>query len=189
MLAGASDKRQRPGCNHRKRRTSTASDLSEAPGRGGRKPASKRSPRPVSPRGKFLIKRMSVFMKAESADSQNESTESPWPRVPRITSEEFQQSVAVAQLAVKLCELERANPTVKQDDKPNLRPEKFLDDSWKLIEKAREHVLRSESCEEYLARHAGSLEAGEAVVRRIVQDVRIRFRSSVIRSATRVIQS
>ena len=57
----------------------------------------------------------------------------------------------------------------------NLRAEKFLDHSWKLIEKAREHVLRSESCEEYLARHDGSLEAGEAVVRRIVQDVRISF--------------
>jgi hypothetical protein len=114
-------------------------------------------------------------MKPTSANSEKESTETPWPSVLRITSEEFQQSVALAQLAVKLCELERANPTVKQDDRPNLRPEKFLDDAWKLIEKARERVLRSETNEEYLARHDGSLEAGEAVVGRILQDVRIPF--------------
>jgi hypothetical protein len=48
-----------------------------------------------------------MFMKTESADGQNESTEAPWPCVPKIVGTEFEQSVAVAQLAVKLCELQK----------------------------------------------------------------------------------
>jgi hypothetical protein len=43
-----------------------------------------------------------------SADGGNESGEKSWPRVLQIaSSEEFQQSFAVAQLAVKLCELQK----------------------------------------------------------------------------------
>ena len=42
-----------------------------------------------------------------SADNQNESTEKPWPRLPKIAKLEFQQSFAVAQLAVKLCTLKK----------------------------------------------------------------------------------
>ena len=46
-----------------------------------------------------------MFMKAESADGQNESTDVPWPSVLQIaSSDEFEQSFAVAQLAVKLWE-------------------------------------------------------------------------------------
>jgi hypothetical protein len=48
-------------------------------------------------------------MKSTSGDSQNESRETPQcPRVLRIAEDEFQQSVAVAQLAVKLCQLKKA---------------------------------------------------------------------------------
>jgi hypothetical protein len=114
-------------------------------------------------------------MKAEPADGQNRSTQMQWQRVPKIASEAFQQSYAVAQLALKLCELERANPTVKQQDKCSLRPEKFLEEAWKLIDKARDRVLRSETDDEYLARHGGSLEAGKVVVGRILPNVRIPF--------------
>jgi len=46
-------------------------------------------------------------MKPASADGQNESAEAPWPCVPKIASSEFEQSVAVTQLAVKLCELQK----------------------------------------------------------------------------------
>jgi hypothetical protein len=73
-LAGASDKRQRPGCDHRKRRTSMSCDLCEAPGRGGPKRGSGQSPSTVSLSGKFCTKR-AAFMTAESADSRNESGE------------------------------------------------------------------------------------------------------------------
>ena len=113
-------------------------------------------------------------MKPISADGQNKSTQMQWQRVPKIASEAFQQSYAVAQLAVKLCELERANPTVKQQDKCSLRPEKFLEEAWELVDKARDRV-RSETDDEYLARHGGSLEAGEVVVGRILPNVRIPF--------------
>jgi hypothetical protein len=64
--------------------------------------------------------------------------------VVRIDSEEFKQSVAITQLAVKLCELERANPKVPLE-KENLDPGKFLGEAWKLIEKAHEHVLRPQT--------------------------------------------
>ena len=53
-----------------------------------------------------------MFMKAESADGQNESTEAPWPGVLRMERDEFEQSLAVAQLAVKLCDLKTANSKV-----------------------------------------------------------------------------
>jgi hypothetical protein len=49
-------------------------------------------------------------MEPASGDDQNESTETPWPRVLQIaSSDEFEQGLAVAQLAVKLWELKKAN--------------------------------------------------------------------------------
>jgi hypothetical protein len=53
--------------------------------------------------------------------------------------EECHLSVAVAQLAVKLCELKKANSNAPPE-KENLDPKNFLADAWELIEAAREHV-------------------------------------------------
>lgn len=97
-------------------------------------------------------------MKGESADHQTESTESPWPKVLRIAGEEFQQSFSVAQLAVKLCELKVTQSKIPLE-KGNVAPEKFLEEAWKLIESAREHVLREQSNDEYLMEHGESNEA------------------------------
>ena len=47
-------------------------------------------------------------MKPESGDGQNESPTVEWLRVPKIASLEFEQSYAVAQLAIKLLELKKA---------------------------------------------------------------------------------
>jgi hypothetical protein len=44
-------------------------------------------------------------MTVESADGQNESA--PRPCVPKIGGTEFEQIIAVAQMAVKLCELQK----------------------------------------------------------------------------------
>ena len=71
-------------------------------------------------------------MKTESADGQNESTEMPWPRVLRIaSSDEFEQSFAVAQLAVKLCDLKIAKSKIPVE-KQNLDPKKCLAEAWEL---------------------------------------------------------
>ena len=109
----------------------------------------------------------------QKADGEKESE---WPSELKIGSgEEFQQSLAVAHLAVRLCELERTNPTVKREDKLKLLPEKFLDDAWKLIEGARACVSRPQTNKEYLAAHCGSDEAMEEVVGRTLQASRIPF--------------
>jgi hypothetical protein len=115
-------------------------------------------------------------MKPASADGQNESTEKPWPSGLEIaSSDEFQQSFAVAQLAVKLCELEKAELKDKPLEKANASPEKFLEEAWKLIQSAREHVSRPQSNAEYLEAHNGSHEAAENVVGRILSASRVRF--------------
>ena len=113
-------------------------------------------------------------MKATSGDNQNESTGEQWPRTLKINRDEFQQCYAVANLAVKLCELKKANSRVPLE-KENLEPQKFLGEAWKLIEKAREHVSRPQSNAEYLADQHGSHEAGEKVVGRIFSDSRVSF--------------
>ena len=69
--------------------------------------------------------------------------------------DEFEQSLAVAQLAVKLCDLKTANSKVPLE-KENPDPEKYLADAWKLIQSAREHVSRAQTDAEYLAAHGGS---------------------------------
>ena len=53
------------------------------------------------------------MLKSGSANNQNESTKKPWPSVLKIAGENFQQSFAVAQLAVKLCHLDRAPDPAK----------------------------------------------------------------------------
>jgi hypothetical protein len=76
-----------------------------------------------------------------------------WPSVLQIaSSDEFQQSFAVAQLAVKLCELKKAATKVPLE-KDNLDPKKFLAQAWKLIQSAHEHVLRPQTGVEYMAAH------------------------------------
>ena len=103
-------------------------------------------------------------MKSTSADGQNESTEPPWPSVLRIAGDEFQQSFALAQLAVKLCELKKAELKDKPLERENAVPEKFLEEAWKLIQRAREHVLRPQTTAEYLAATGGTAEAREKVI-------------------------
>jgi hypothetical protein len=59
-----------------------------------------------------------------------------------MAREEFEQSLEVAQLAVKLYELGKDNPIYKAN-KTKLGPEQFVVDTWKLIEKARDQVTIS----------------------------------------------
>jgi hypothetical protein len=107
-----------------------------------------------------------MFMKIPAKDTlKNGATEPSWPSVRKIDNNEFEQSFAVAQLSVKLCELKKAN--AKGLEKENLDPEKFLAQAWQLIEKAREYVLRSQTDTEYLEAQGGSREAAEKVVGRI----------------------
>ena len=80
-------------------------------------------------------------MKSASGDNQNE-TRADWPRVFKIAStDEFQQSLGVAQLAVKLCELKAASSNVSLGEEDR-DPQNFLTEAWKLIEAAREHGSR-----------------------------------------------
>jgi hypothetical protein len=118
-------------------------------------------------------------MKGTSANSEKESTEALWRRVLRITNrDEFQQCLAVAQLAVKLCELKRAELNTGLQ-KESIVPEKFLKEAWKLIESAREHVLRPQGYAEYLAEHGGSDEAMEEVVGDILRESYVPFQKLV----------
>ena len=114
-------------------------------------------------------------MKPSSGDNQNE-TRTEGPRVLKVAStDEFQQSVAVAQLAIKLCKLEIAKRQTSLQ-KENLDSAKFLDQAWELIESARDHVLRSQTDTEYLVSHCGTPEAGENVVARILSASRVPFK-------------
>jgi hypothetical protein len=103
------------------------------------------------------------------------STEAPWPSVLRIANhEEFQQSFAVAQLAVELWQASKTS-NVKSIEKAS--PKDFLADAWELIQSAREHVLRSQSNAEYLTEHQGSAVATENVVGRILSASRVPFKT------------
>jgi len=77
-------------------------------------------------------------MKASSAHGQSEPKETPWPSVPKIPGDEFQQSFAVAQLALKLWQASKTS-NVKLIEKSD--PKDFLADAWELLESAREHVI------------------------------------------------
>jgi hypothetical protein len=96
-------------------------------------------------------------MKPASGDDQNESSSVAWPSVLQIaSSDEFEQSFAVAQLAVKLWENKMARLNSKPLEKENVKdkgPAKFLAAAWELIQSAREHVLRPQSDAEYLVAH------------------------------------
>jgi hypothetical protein len=74
----------------------------------------------------------------------------------KIAGDEFQQSVAVARLAVKLCELEHGTTD----------PKRFLDKAYELIACARERVLRPQTDLEYLAEQGGDKEALVEVFKR-----------------------
>jgi hypothetical protein len=113
-------------------------------------------------------------MKASSADGESEPRETPWPSVLKIPADEFQQSYAIAQLAVKLCQLKMEKLTAPLE-KQNLDPETFLAKAWKLIQNARDHVLRPQTNAEYLVAHSGSHEAAENVVGRILSASRVPF--------------
>ena len=93
----------------------------------------------------------------------------------QIGRDEFEQSLAVAQLAVKLCDLKTATSKAPLE-KENPDPEKYLADAWKLIQSAREHVSRPQTDAEYLVARGGSHEAAENVVGRIRSKSRIQFR-------------
>ena len=101
-------------------------------------------------------------MEPASGDDQNESTETPWPRVPQIaSSDEFEQGLAVAQLAVKLCELKKVQSTIPLEKEPK----DFLKEAWELIQRAGEHVLPD-----------WSHEAAERWVGRILTASRVPFK-------------
>jgi hypothetical protein len=105
-------------------------------------------------------------MKPASRNNQNE-TRTEWPRVLRMSCDEFEQSCAVAQLAVRLCELRKVTSNIPLEKK-DVDPKNFLEQAWDLIQSAREHVSRPETDAEYLVAHGGSHEAGENVVERIL---------------------
>src|SRR4030095_4893006 len=91
-----------------------------------------------------------------------------WPQVPKIANaDEFQQSFAIAQLAVRLCELRRMTSKIPPE-KENLDPKKFLEQAWEFIQNARERVLRPQTNAEYLIAHDGSHDAAENVVERVL---------------------
>jgi hypothetical protein len=120
-------------------------------------------------------------MKTTGADNQNGSTEPQWPKVPKIASEEFLQSYAVAELAVKLWEIKIAKlnlpPLEKQKLRDNPDLTQCLGEAWELIQKAREHVLEPQSVAEYLVAHGGSHEAGENVIGSILSASRVPFKN------------
>src|SRR5262245_2671027 len=121
-----------------------------------------------------------MFMKNASTDSQrNGATEAAWPRMPKIAGAEFEQSVAVAQLALKLWEDKIARLNSKPLEKENVKdkgPKEFLGEAWELIQGAREHVLREQTNAEYFAEHCGSHEAAEKVVGRILSASLVPFK-------------
>ena len=70
----------------------------------------------------------------QKRDGEKESAGVEWPSVLRIgSSEDFQQSLAVARLAVKLWQ-ESKTSNVKSIEKAS--PKDFLADAWELIEGA-----------------------------------------------------
>jgi hypothetical protein len=117
-------------------------------------------------------------MKSKSADGQNESRK--WPQLPKMAGENFQQSFAVAQLAVKLWEIKIAKlnlpPLEKQKLRDNPDLTQCLGEAWELVQKARELVLQPQSNAEYLVAHGGSHEAAENVVGRILSASRVPFK-------------
>jgi hypothetical protein len=104
-------------------------------------------------------------MKPALGDGENDSAETQWPRVLKLNSDEFRQCYAVAQLALRLCELKKVN-TKAPLEKENLDPAKFLDQAWELIESARGHVSRAQTETEYLVAHGGNYEAAEDIFQR-----------------------
>jgi hypothetical protein len=88
-------------------------------------------------------------VKQTPQNNESEPSKASWPSVLQIDGDEFQQSVAVAQLAVKLCELKMAKVTAPLE-KEKLDPKDFLAEAWKLVESAHEHVLRPQTDLEYL---------------------------------------
>jgi hypothetical protein len=113
--------------------------------------------------GKEIFQQKRV-MNASSADGKSETKETQWPTVPKIPGDEFQQSFAVAQLALKLWQGSKTS-NVKSIEKAD--PKDFLADAWELIESAREHVLRPQTGVEYLAATDGSTEALVHVLERL----------------------
>jgi hypothetical protein len=103
----------------------------------------------------------------------SEGVDVNWPNVLWIPQgDEFRQSFAVAQLAVKLCELKKANSRAPLE-KENADPKGFLNEAWELIEGARKCVLRPMTDLEYLTASDGKQEVLERVLQR-------RSRESVI---------
>ncbi len=96
-------------------------------------------------------------------DSQNESGEAPASRVPKLPGEEFHQSIAVAQLAVKLCELKKIE-LKWPSERAAARPEKFLEEAWRLIRRASEHVLRPATVMEIMTAGRWTAEALEKAI-------------------------
>ena len=96
----------------------------------------------------------------QKADGEKESAGVEWPSVLRIgSSEDFQQSLAVARLAVKLWQ-ESKTSNVKSIEKAS--PKDFLADAWELIESA------------YACYH-GSDKAMEKVIGRILIESHVPF--------------
>jgi hypothetical protein len=90
-------------------------------------------------------------MKPTSGDEENESRETQWPSVPKIASaDEFWQSVAVAELAVKLCELQKRELQNKWDaeDKKYARD---MQTAVKEAEKQRVNEERKKQVESRIA--------------------------------------
>jgi hypothetical protein len=111
-------------------------------------------------------------MKASSADGQSEPKETPWPSVPKISGDEFHQSFAVAQLALKLWQ---ASKTSNMKSIEKAVPKDFLADAWELIKSASEQVLRPQTVAEYLVAHGGSHEAAETALARILSAPSVPF--------------
>jgi hypothetical protein len=114
-------------------------------------------------------------MRSTPGNGANELPE--WPSVLKIANDEFQQSVAVGQLAVKLWEnkIARVQGPLEKDKVRDEGPQKFLEEAWKLIQSARELVSRPQTHEEYLVAHGGSHESAENVGGNILSASRVPF--------------
>lgn len=108
------------------------------------------------------------------AKKQNESTKTQWPTVLRMPGDEFQQSFAVAQLAVKLCELKMANSKTPLE-KENANPKSFLDEAYELIASGLKRVVRPQTPVEYMVERGDSREALATVLDRKARESMIPF--------------
>ena len=117
-------------------------------------------------------------MKPTSGDEENESRETQWPSVPKIASaDEFWQSVAVAELAVKLCELQKRELQNKWD----AEDKKYARDMQTAVKEAEKQRVNEERKKQVESRIA-TLDRVTPRLRRVVRLTRGQNRPRPVRN-------